>query len=70
MSGEETPEGLVIAEKFFGILAIIVGIFTIYYTYVSMGELTAETSSYPGIFVLIGFIIVAVGVLLVLAKPK
>lgn len=70
MSGEEAPEGLVIAEKFFGILAIIVGVFTIYYTYVSIGEIAAEITSYPEIFMLIGFVIVAVGVLLVLAKPE
>lgn len=69
MSREEAPAGLAVMEKFFGIITIIVGVLTIYYTFTSLGELSVD-GAYPGIFAVMGFILIVTGVALLLAKTE
>ncbi len=70
----EAPAGLEIAEKFFGLIAIIIGALTVYYTY------TSPPSSLPpgvpsgvwfsSIFIAAGLVLVGVGVFLMLARVE
>jgi len=65
---EEEPIGLTIAEKFFGLLAILIGALTVNFTYNDPpGGIVAPFS---GIFIAAGLALIAVGVFLVLAKAE
>jgi uncharacterized membrane protein HdeD (DUF308 family) len=52
-----------LAEKFFGFLLLIIGIIMIYYT------ATTNLGQVTWIFLLLSIVLLAVGVLLILAKP-
>jgi hypothetical protein len=65
---EERPVGLVIAEKFFGLLLILIGAVTAYLTYTNPpGSVVAPFS---GIFVASGFALIVIGILLIIAKTE
>ena len=65
---EEKPIGLSIAEKFFGLLVILIGALTINFTYNDPpGDAVAPFS---GIFIAAGFVLIATGVFFVLAKTE
>ena len=65
---EERPIGLSIAEKFFGLLVILIGALTMNFTYNDPpGGVVAPFS---GIFIAAGFVLIAIGVFLVLAKTE
>ena len=65
---EEKPIGLTIAEKFFGLLVLLVGAVTVYVTYIDPpGGIVAPFS---GIFIGAGLVLVAIGIFLVLAKTE
>lgn len=62
----KAPIGLAVAEKFFGLLIILIGVIAIYVTYTNIGSV----GSYPGIFILAGFALIAFGVFLILVKAE
>ena len=65
---EEKPLGLTVAEKFFGLLVILIGALTVNFTYNDPpGGIVAPFS---GIFIAAGFVLIAIGVFLVLAKAE
>jgi hypothetical protein len=69
----EAPAGLTIAEKFFGLIAIIIGALTVYYTYVSPPNPPPGVPSsvwFSSIFILAGFVLIAVGIFLTIAKVE
>ncbi|MFQ5758720.1 MAG: hypothetical protein ACE5IF_03495 [Candidatus Bathyarchaeia archaeon] len=68
----EAPAGLEIAEKFFGLIAIIIGALTVYYTYVSPPDPPPAVPSgwLSSIFIVAGFVLIGVGVFLMLAKVE
>jgi hypothetical protein len=64
----EAPIGLTIAEKFFGLLIILLGIIISYVTYSNPPE--GVVSQFSGFFTLTGFVLIAVGIFLVLSKSE
>ncbi len=70
----EEPTGLMIAEKFFGLIAILIGAITVYYTYASPPDPlppgVPPGGWFSGIFIIAGFVLIAVGVFLMLAKTE
>ena len=68
----EAPVGLTIAEKFFGLIAIIIGALTAYYTYISPPKSPPAVPSgwLPSIFITAGFVLIGIGVFLILAKVE
>ena len=65
---EEKPIGLTIAEKFFGLLVILIGALTINFTYNDPPE--GIVAPFSNIFIAGGFVLIAIGILLVLAKTE
>ncbi|MBS7647553.1 MAG: hypothetical protein QXQ64_06000 [Candidatus Bathyarchaeia archaeon] len=61
---EEGVFGITAAEKFFGLILIIVGALTLYFTLTSAQAL----SIYAGLFGFLSFIILAVGFFLLITK--
>ena len=70
----EAPAGLTIAEKFFGLIAIIIGALTVYYTYISPPDTlppgVPSGGWFSSIFIVAGLVLIAVGVFLMLAKAE
>jgi predicted phage tail protein len=68
----EAPVGLEIAEKFFGLIAIIIGALTAYYTYVSPPASPPAVPSgwLSSIFITAGFVLIGIGIFLMLAKVE
>ena len=64
MATEGGEFALVAAEKFFGLILLIVGILSLYYTLTSADALT----SYTGFFGFLNVIILLLGVFLLVAK--
>ena len=65
---EEKPIGLTIAEKFFGLVVILIGALTVNFTYNDPPE--DIVAPFSGIFIAAGFALIAIGVFLVLAKTE
>ncbi len=65
---EEKPIGLTIAEKFFGLMVILIGALTVNFTYVDPPE--GLVAPFSGVFIAAGLVLIAVGVFLVLAKTE
>ena len=63
---EEGGFGLVVAEKFFGLMLIIIGALSTYYTLTS----TQALRDYTGFFGFLSVIVLAVGVILIIAKVE
>jgi len=63
---EEGSTGITIAEKFFGLLLAVIGAFSLYYT------LTASQAllTFTGFFAFLSIILLALGILLLIAKPE
>jgi len=61
---EEGGFGLVVAEKFFGLILIVIGALTTYYTVTS----TQALRDYTGFFGFLSVIVLALGVILIIAK--
>ncbi len=64
----EAPAGLIIAEKFLGLLIILVGVITAYVTYINPP--TLQNASHSGIFIAVGFALIALGIVLIIAKAE
>jgi predicted phage tail protein len=67
---KQTPIGLTVAEKFFGLLAIIVGALLVYLTYTSPPATDGQVANYSFIFIIAGFALVAFGIFLLLARSE
>ncbi len=63
---EEGGFGLVVAEKFFGLILIIIGALSTYYTFTS----TQALRDYTGFFGFLSVIVLAVGVILIVVKVE
>ncbi|MEM3577878.1 MAG: hypothetical protein QXX51_05410 [Candidatus Bathyarchaeia archaeon] len=66
MSEEGGGFGLTLAEKFFGLLLLIVGALTSYYTFTSIGDL----GNYIWLFGFLSIFMLALGMLLITAKTE
>jgi hypothetical protein len=65
---EEKPIGLTIAEKFLGLLVILIGALTINFTYNDPPE--DMVAPFAVIFIAAGIALLAIGVFLILAKTE
>jgi len=63
---EEGSFGLNVAERFFGLVVLIAGILTTYYTVTS----TAELGAYTPFFVFLCIIVLIIGIVLLTAKTE
>ena len=63
---EEGGFGLALAEKFFGLILVIIGALAIYYTLTSASALAGFT----GFFGFLSVILLVLGVLLIIAKTE
>jgi len=63
---EEGGFGLALAEKFFGLILVIVGALATYYTFISSNSLEAFT----GFFGFLSIILLALGIFLIIAKTE
>jgi hypothetical protein len=63
---EEVSFGLTAAEKFFGLILIIVGALAAYFTLTS----TQALGAYSGFFGFLSIIIIALGLFLIIAKTE
>jgi hypothetical protein len=63
---EEGSFGLGMAEKFFGLIILIVGVLTLYNTLTSMAAL----GSFTGFFGFLSAVLVILGLVLMTAKPE
>jgi len=63
---EEGSAGITIAEKFFGLLLVVIGALAMYYTFASSQVLLAFT----GFFAFLSIILLVLGILLIIAKPE
>lgn len=61
----EEPMGLAVAEKFFGLLIVIIGIIVFYVTYTNL-----ESMVHPLIFLAVGSVLIGLGAILVLSRPE
>lgn len=64
--GEEGSFGLTAAEKFFGLILLIIGALTTYFTFTS----TQALGAYSGLFGFLGVVIIALGLFLIIAKTE
>ena len=64
MSSGESGFGLVLAEKFFGLVLVVVGALAAYYTVTSARVLR----DYTGFFGFLSIILLALGIVLIVAK--
>jgi hypothetical protein len=65
---EEKPIGLAVAEKFFGLLLVLIGAITAYVTYNNPPG--GATAPFSFVFIAGCFVLIAVGILLILAKAE
>jgi hypothetical protein len=65
MSGEGSF-GLSFTEKFFGLIIMVVGVITLYFTLMSMDILL----SFTGFFAFLSVVLVILGLVLMTAKPE
>jgi uncharacterized membrane protein HdeD (DUF308 family) len=63
---EEGEFGITAAEKFFGLILLIVGALALYFTLTS----TQALSIYTGFFGFLSFVILAVGLFLIITKAE
>ena len=61
---EEGSFGLTVAEKFFGLMLLIIGVLAAYYTFISSQALGA----YTGFFGFLGIVLLVLGLILIIAK--
>lgn len=63
---DDTGFGMNVAEKFFGLIILLTGALTLYYTLTSNSELM----SYTGLFGFLSMVLVVIGLVLILAKVE
>jgi len=67
---KQAPIGLTVAEKFFGLLTIIVGTLLVYFTLSNPPENGGQVANYSFVFIIAGLALVAFGVFLLLARTE
>jgi predicted phage tail protein len=67
---KQTPIGLTLAEKFFGLLTIIIGALIVYFTYTSPPASGGQVANYSFVFIITGIALIVFGILLLLAKSE
>ena len=67
---KQAPAGLTVAEKFFGLLTIIVGVILVYFTYTSPPTSGGQVANYSFIFMIAGLALIAFGIFLLLVKSE
>ncbi len=67
---KQAPIGLTVAEKFFGLLTIIIGALLIYFTYTSPPEIGGQAANFSFVFMIAGLALVAFGLFLLLARAE
>jgi hypothetical protein len=65
---EEVPTGLMVTEKIFGIVLIIIGALISYLTATSPPA--GDAGIFSDIFIIVGIVILGIGILLLIAKNK
>jgi hypothetical protein len=65
---EEVPTRLLVAEKIFGIVLIIIGALITYLT--ATGPPTGDAGMFSNIFIIVGIVILAIGIILLIAKNE
>ena len=63
---EEAGFGLTTAEKFFGLLLLIIGALATYFTFTS----TEALGGYTGLFGFLSILLLAVGLVMIIAKTE
>ncbi len=66
MGSEEGGFGLIVAEKFFGLILVIVGSVFTYYTFTS----TQALGDFTGFFGFLSVVVLAIGIILMIAKTE
>jgi hypothetical protein len=66
LSEEEGGFGITLAEKFFGLIIIVAGAMAMYYTFTS----TDALNGFLGFFGFLSIFLLAIGVVLVIAKTE
>jgi len=67
---EEAPVGLTVAEKFCGLLSILLGGAIVYFTFVDPPKTGGHIESYSLAFLIGGFILIFLGIFLLLVKAE
>jgi predicted phage tail protein len=67
---KQAPTGLTVAEKFFGLLTIIIGALLVYFTYTNPPEIGGQAANFSFVFIIAGIALVAFGLFLLLAKTE
>ena len=67
---KQAPMSLTVAEKFSGLLAIIIGALLVYFTYTNPPAVGEQVVNYTFIFIVAGLALVAFGIFLLLAKVE
>ena len=63
---EESGLGLNVAEKFFGLIILLTGVFALYYSLTSAQALL----EYTGLFSFLSILLMIVGIILLIAKTE
>lgn len=66
MASEEGGFGLIVSEKFFGLILVIVGALFTYYTFTS----TKALGDFTGLFGFLSVIVLVIGIILAIAKTE
>jgi len=66
MSSGEGGFGYMLAEKFFGLILVIIGTLTAYYTFTS----TSVLGTFIGFFVFFSFVLLILGLFMLIAKTE
>ncbi len=65
---EEMPAGLLVVEKVFGLILIVIGAVVAYFTFTTPP--TGDAGTFSSLFTIAGIIVLGIGVFLVLAKNE
>ena len=65
---EEMPAGILVVEKIFGLVLIIIGAAVAYFTFTSPPA--GDAGTFSSLFTIAGIIVLGTGVLIVLAKNE
>ena len=68
MSGERAPSGITVAEKFLGLLIIIVGAILTYVT--STNPPTQPVAPFTNLFITVGILLIGLGIFILTAKTE
>jgi len=67
---KQVPMSLTVAEKFFGLLTILVGALLVYFTYTNPPASDGQVANYSFVFMIAGLALVAFGIFLLLARTE